>query len=59
MHRLAQAYVELTDYCRAPGFDQGIFQVKHDAYAKAYQRLNFAEQGEVTAAIASHYGELV
>ncbi len=40
-------YATLSEYCLDPAFDQGIFKLKHDEYAKRYQKLSQDQQGEI------------
>lgn len=58
MSAFLEKYVALTGYCERPGLDPGVFRLFHDEYAKAWQRLDYQQQGEVAALISQHYGEM-
>jgi hypothetical protein len=45
-------YLELLDYCSSKNYDILIFTMRHDQYAKAYQRLDQAEQGAIAEKLA-------
>jgi hypothetical protein len=44
---MVELYKSLQTYCSAPDFDAGVFRLKHDEYAKRYQKLTYEQQGEI------------
>lgn len=47
-------YRKLLNFCNSPNFDMDVFSILHDRYAKAYQKLNYEEQGWITEEICKN-----
>jgi hypothetical protein len=43
-----QEWLRLCAYCKSEHFDKGIFMSYHDNYEKAWKKLDFAQQGEIS-----------
>ena len=41
-------WLRLCAYCKSEHFDKGIFMSYHDNYEKAWKKLDFAQQGEIS-----------
>ena len=52
---LSLDYNDLIKYCKSPDFDPKMFKMMHDNYAKAFNRLDWEQQGKIVETINIHH----